>query len=191
MAQNTNKVGAQESHVTVGINKATPRWLQRRLVVAMAAVLVVAGAAIGGVVVFTRNPAPTAKKQSASHSNTTSQQPSSQTTAVSYQASEQSLQDQLASDKDTASKVTTYSQQSVVAIQDSQYTDAQKYAENAMQADPSSPTPYADLALIAQDQHNNAQAKQYWQEAIDHLSPDMAGYNITKADYQNNLDALK
>jgi tetratricopeptide (TPR) repeat protein len=108
-----------------------------------------------------------------------------------YEQAEQSWQEKLAGTKDTDGKVSIYYQQTVLAVKFKHYADAKKYADEAKQLAPTSPAPYAALALLAEAQNNNAQAKQYWQQAINHVDTSMPGYNLIKADYQGQLDALK
>jgi tetratricopeptide (TPR) repeat protein len=193
MVQDKDKVIAQHANATVGINKPAAAWLGNRKPLTIVAIVVVVGVVVGGAALFTGWDKPVPKPKTTTSTQTTGpvQQASYESTPGNYQASEKTLQSQLAGESDTSSKLTTLSQQSATALQFNNYSDAQKYAQQAMQLNPSSPTPYADLALIAQDQHDTTQAKQYWQEAINHITPDMPGYNLTKADYQSDLDALK
>lgn len=110
--------------------------------------------------------------------------------AGQYQAAQQAYQQQAASTTDTTTKLGVYYQQSSLAVENKDYTAAKTYANEAMQLDPNSPTPYVALAQIAQAQGNDSVAKQYYQDAINHVTPDMPGYNIIRADYQSEMDAL-
>lgn len=108
-----------------------------------------------------------------------------------YAQAEQSWQDQLDSAKDTDTKLGIYYQQSALALKFKHYDDAKKYADAAKQLAPNSPQPYVALAQLAEAQNNIPQAKQYWQQAINHVDTNMPGYNLTQSDYQSHLDALK
>jgi tetratricopeptide (TPR) repeat protein len=108
-----------------------------------------------------------------------------------YQAAEQSWQQKLAGDTSTTDKVADYYQLSALAVQFKQYSDAKKYANDIMQVAPDAPDSYVALAQLAQAQNNIPQAKQYWQQAIDHVSSNTPGYTRIRGDYIGQLDALK
>lgn len=108
-----------------------------------------------------------------------------------YQSAEQSWQKKLASTTNASDKVAIYYQQSALAVQFKKYADAKKYADEALSLSPDSPGPYAALAQLAEAQNNIPLAKQYWQQAINHVNTNMPGYNIIQSDYKSHLDALK
>lgn len=108
-----------------------------------------------------------------------------------YEQAEQVLDQQRAQAKTTAQKIAIYCQQSLLATQSKQYTDAKTYAGKALKLDPKSDKPYVALAHLAEAQGDKAQAAQDWQKAIDNLSSATDGYNLILRDYQSSLEALK
>lgn len=108
-----------------------------------------------------------------------------------YQSAEQSWQKKLTGTSDASDKVAIYYQQSTLAVQFKKYADAKKYADEALSLAPNSPEPYVALAQLAEAQNNTPLAKQYWQQAINHVNMNVPGWNMVKSDYQSHLDALK
>ena len=108
-----------------------------------------------------------------------------------YESAEQSWQDQLASAKTTDDKVAIYYQQATVAIRFKQYGDAKKYADSIKEVAPDAPDSYVVLAQLAKAQGNIPQAKQYWQQAINHINADTPADKMIRSDYINQMDALK
>lgn len=108
-----------------------------------------------------------------------------------YASAEQVLKQQLAKTTNVNDKITIYYQQSDLALSFKQYTDAEKYANEAKKLAPNSATPYVALAQLAAAQGNKTLAKQDWQQAITNLNPNVTGYNLIKQEYQTNLDALQ
>lgn len=108
-----------------------------------------------------------------------------------YQDAEKSWNAQLAGATDTSAKIAIYYQQAAVAIQFKKYGDAKNYADDIKQLSPDAPDSYVVLAQLAQAQNNIPQAKQYWQQAIDHVNPNTPGSTMIKSDYTNQRDALK
>lgn len=108
-----------------------------------------------------------------------------------YVAAEKVWQEQLANAKDQQTKLGIYYQQASLASRFKHYDDAKKYAEEAKQLAPNSSTSYVALAHMAESQGDKVAAKQYWQQAINHLDPNALGYNLILRDYQSSLDSLK
>jgi len=108
-----------------------------------------------------------------------------------YEQSEQTWEAQLASAATASDKVAIYYQQAAVAIRYKQYSDARKYANDIKQIAPDAPDSYVVLAQLAKAQNNIPQAKQYWQQAIDHVNVDTPAGKMVRSDYINQMDALK
>jgi len=108
-----------------------------------------------------------------------------------YANAEQAWQSQLSSTSTTEDKLNIYFEQSSTALQFKKYQDATNYANQAMSLNPNSSIPYVALANISMEEGNNAQAKQYWQQAINKLNPNDPGYNIMLEEYTQSLESIK
>ncbi len=108
-----------------------------------------------------------------------------------YKLAEKVWQDQLAKTSDTPTQLSIYYMQSSVALKFKKYTDAQKYATQALKLAPTSSTAYVSLAQLAQAQGDKTSAKIFWQQAIKNIDPKNPASNLIKIDYQASLDALK
>ncbi len=108
-----------------------------------------------------------------------------------YQAAMQIYKQQLASANNSSSKSNIYFMMSALALRFKDYTNARLYANESKLLDPKSPSPYVSLAQLATSAGNISAAKQYWQEAINNLSPSQPGYNLIKEDYQNSMAKLQ
>ena len=108
-----------------------------------------------------------------------------------YQPAIQIYQQELASAKDTTTKLNTYFYMSALAMRFKDYGNAILYANEAKLIDSKSTTAYVALAQIYTAEGNKTSAKQYWQQAINHLDPNQPGYNLIKLDYENSIASLK
>lgn len=108
-----------------------------------------------------------------------------------YQAAEQIWQQQFSKANSIQTREEIYFSQVSTALHFKQYKDALHYAKTAETLDPKSPAPYTEFAQIAQDEGNNALAKSYWRQAINHLNPNQPGYNLIVSDYKENITSLK
>lgn len=108
-----------------------------------------------------------------------------------YSLAEQAWQAQIKSSSTTQDKLNIYFEEASTAIQFKKYSDARNYANEALSLDPNSSIPYVALANIALASGNKAQAKQYWQQAINKLNPNSPGYNITLNEYTYSLESIK
>lgn len=108
-----------------------------------------------------------------------------------YSAAEQVWQKQLDQTQDTPGKLSIYYQMAQVALKFKRYDDATNYAAKAMLLDSKSYVPYAAYASIAEAKGDKASAKQYLEQAIAHIDPNLDGANLITRDYQAQLDSLK
>ena len=108
-----------------------------------------------------------------------------------YALAEKVWAGELAKAKDTQTKISIYFSQSAIATKFKEYPDAKNYANQALALDVKSSVAYSSLAYIAEAQGDTSSAKTYWSKAIANLNASVPGYNLTKYDYQTNLDKLK
>ncbi len=108
-----------------------------------------------------------------------------------YKGAEKILEKKLQSAKTKSDKVAIYSKQSALALKFDDIKAAKTYVDKALQLDPNDISTFTAAAYLAQASGDKTLAKHYWQEAIDHLNPNVNGYNLIKNDLQISLENVK
>ncbi len=158
---------------------------------ALAVVIVVAAVVTGAYYIHNRRQATPKVQYNFPASTTPEQKALYLANNNQYQAATQVYKQELSSTNNKSTKINIYGMLAYLAIRFKDYASAQQYADEAKSLDPQSSGPYVYLAQLNTAEGNKTIAKQYWQQAINYLSSNQAGYNMIKADYQRNITALQ
>jgi len=106
-----------------------------------------------------------------------------------YRGAQKTVADQITKASNTTTKSELYLQQVTIALNASNYVDAQKYAQAAESLQPNDNTASL-LAYIAAQTGDKATAKQYYQKAIDRLDKNAESYNGSLQAYQTSMQEI-
>jgi tetratricopeptide (TPR) repeat protein len=188
--ENTNNVSTVQTQHIAEFNNVN-WWNRRSKKTVFLAIIILLILVMFAILILGSNKQPNKTQQSAANIKlTTEQKYHSLANQGKYGQAEQVLEDELAKAKTKNEKVAVYFQQSAVALQFKKYTDAQNYANKAVKLDPSNSNSYVALAQVAAAQEDKNTARNYWQQAINHLDKSKPQYNLTLRQYKTNIQGL-